>query len=183
MSEGNGAEGSGDKKGARRKGGWWFLAAMVILHLLVHWLSPDLGTASLARFLSTLKTLLPLFGVMFVLLWLFNLFVRPGRVAQRIGRASGVRGWVLAIGAGVLSMGPMYLWYPVLAGLRARGLRPALAAAFLYSRAVKIPMLPFMAHYFGAAYTALFVLCILAFSVVSGAAMDWTRGPETPSSR
>ena len=54
------------------------------------------------------------------------------------------------------------------------GMHPALdalvgmAAAFLYSRAVKIPLLPFMAHYFGSLYTVLFVVCIIVFSVVNG---------------
>jgi uncharacterized membrane protein YraQ (UPF0718 family) len=66
----------------------------------------------------------------------------------------------------------MYLWYPVLGQLRSKGLSPGLAAAFLYSRAIKIPMLPFMAHYFGASYSALFVICVLLFSVLSGAAME-----------
>jgi hypothetical protein len=47
-----------------------------------------------------------------------------------------------------------------------------LAAAFLYSRAVKIPLLPFMAYYFGGLYTGLFVVCILVFSVINGLIMQ-----------
>ena len=69
-------------------------------------------------------------------------------------------------------MGPMYLWYPLLGELNKEGLRPGLAAAFLYARAVKIPLLPFMIHYFGALYTGLFVVCILVFSVVNGLLME-----------
>ena len=51
--------------------------------------------------------------------------------------------------AGVVSLGPMYLWYHMLGELKEKGVRTPLLAAFLYSRAVKIPMLPVMAHYFG----------------------------------
>lgn len=55
--------------------------------------------------------------------------------------------------AGVLSAGPAYAWYTLLAGLRGQDMRRALVAAFLYARAVKLPLLPIMAHYFGMAYT------------------------------
>jgi uncharacterized membrane protein YraQ (UPF0718 family) len=158
--------------GAPQRGGWWFLAAMLLLHVIVGWLDPALGAASIARFVSALTDLLPLFVVMFLLLWLFNLYIRPGPIVKRLGRAAGIRGWVLSVAAGVLSMGSMYLWYPLLGQLRSQGLRPGLAAAFLYSRAIKIPMLPFMAHYFGAAYSALFVICVLLFSVLGGAAIE-----------
>jgi uncharacterized membrane protein YraQ (UPF0718 family) len=169
-------------QGAGRRGGWWFLAAMVVLQLVVVWLDPGLGEASAVRFLSTLTDLLPLFGVMFLLLWLFNLYVRPGMFVKRLGRKAGLKGWAFSIGAGALSMGPMYLWYPVLGQLRAEGLRPGPAAAFLYSRAIKVPMLPFMAHYFGASYMALFVVCILLFSVLNGVAMERLAKPRHEAS-
>jgi hypothetical protein len=47
-------------------------------------------------------------------------------------------------------------------------MKTSLLAAFLYSRAIKIPMLPFMVHYFGIFYTVLFVFNVLLFSVASG---------------
>ena len=94
-------------RGAPGRGGWWFLATILLLLLIVRWLNPALGEASMARFVATLTDLFPLFGIMFLLLWMFNLFVRPGRVVEQVGHTSGTRGWVLAVGAGVLSMGPM----------------------------------------------------------------------------
>ena len=82
----------------------------MLLYLIVGWLDPALFEASLTGFVSTLTDLLPLFGMMFLLLWLFNLNVRSGRVMKQLGRAGGMRGWIFSVGAGVLSMGPMYLW-------------------------------------------------------------------------
>ena len=78
-------------RGAPRQGGWRFLGAMLLLYLVVGWLDPALFEASLAGFVSTLTDLLPLFGVMFLLLWLFNLYVRPGQVMKQLGRAGGMR--------------------------------------------------------------------------------------------
>jgi len=153
-------------------GGWWFLAGTIGLHLIVRLIDPQIGDAALDYFVAGLTGLLPLFGVMLLLLWLFNLLIKPRQVVKGLGRQSGVRGWLLAIAGGAISMGPMYLWYPLLGELHKHGLRPALAVAFLYSRAVKIPMLPFMVHYFGGLYTTLFVLSILLFSVVNALIME-----------
>jgi uncharacterized membrane protein YraQ (UPF0718 family) len=85
--------------------------------------------------------------------------------------ASGLGGWALTMLCGVLSAGPLYAWYPLLAELKAKGMSGALIATFLYSRALKLPLLPLMAHYFGLTYTIALSVCILVFSVLSGLLM------------
>jgi hypothetical protein len=83
----------------------------------------------------------------------------------------GAQSWFLALIGGVLAAGPVYAWYALLRELRGNGMTASLAAVFLSSRSVKLPMLPLMIHYFGPAYT--FVLCryLLVFSIVSGVVM------------
>ena len=159
------------KASKRRFAGWLFLGAVVLLHLGVYWLAPDLSALALADFARGLRRLLPVLGVMLLLMVLVNLWVKPQRIARHLGEESGLRGWAIAITAGVVSLGPMYLWYPMLGELKEKGVCTPLLAAFLYSRAVKIPLLPMMAHYFGLLYTLLFVLIILLFSVLSGLGM------------
>jgi uncharacterized membrane protein YraQ (UPF0718 family) len=152
-------------------GGWVMLGVALVTNLLIWAVDADLAEAGLHHFLYGLPRLaLPLM-VMFLLLWMFDLFVKPDRLARHLGRQAGPRAWVTAVAAGVVSLGPMYLWYPLLGRLREEGVGPALLASFLYSRAIKIPMLPFMTHYFGGPYTALFVLAILGGSLLSGFAM------------
>ena len=56
----------------------------------------------------------------------------------------------------------------MLSELKKKGMRTALIATFLYSRAVKLPLLPLMVHYFGAIYTLVLCLYLIIFSVVSG---------------
>jgi uncharacterized membrane protein YraQ (UPF0718 family) len=60
----------------------------------------------------------------------------------------------------------------VLAELRQKGMRDALAAAFLYSRAVKLPLLPLMIHYFGLVYTLILCLYLLVFSILNGIVVE-----------
>ena len=149
-------------------GGWWFLLAILMLHLVVRIIEPTYSSECLVYFVQVLYKLLPTFGLMFLLLWLFNLFVNTQQISRYLGRHSGFRGWIFAILGGIISMGSIYLWYPLLQNLKANGMRTSLLVAFLYSRAIKIPMLPFMVHYFGGPYTVIFVFNIVLFSVVSG---------------
>jgi hypothetical protein len=54
-----------------------------------------------------------------------------------------------------------------------------LAAVFLYSRAVKLPFLPLMIHYFGTAYTLVLCLYLLGFSIMNGVLMVKLEDRET----
>ena len=99
---------------------------------------------------------------------------------RHLGKEAGLGGWVLTIGCGVLSAGPLFAWYPLLAELRAKGVSNALLSAFLYSRALKLPLLPLMVHYFGPAYTALFSASILVVSVLSGLLMGLLTNDRHP---
>ena len=44
----------------------------------------------------------------------------------------------------------------------------ALIATFLCSRAIKLPLLPLMIHYFGAVHTVVLCLYLLGFAVLNG---------------
>ena len=97
-----------------------------------------------------LYQLSPVLLLVFMLIFLSNLLVKPNWVQANLGRDSGVRGWVLAVFGGILSVGPVYTWFVVLRDLKTKGMRSALIAVFLYNRGIKLPLLPFMIHYFGA---------------------------------
>ncbi|MGM0489612.1 MAG: hypothetical protein ACQESR_22985 [Planctomycetota bacterium] len=62
-------------------------------------------------------------------------------------------------------MGPIHAWYPFLNELREKGVSDFHLANFLGCRAVKIPLLPLMAAYFG----WLFTLVISAMMVLDAA--------------
>ncbi len=153
----------------RRHRGWIFLGAVCLFYLLVVWLFPQFGQAGIDRFERMVVELAPIFLLVFFFLWMTELFTGvTGWLARMTGHGSGTKGWAVAILAGVLSHGPIYPWYPLLKSMREQGMRPALAAAFLYARSIKLPWLPLMAFYFGTAYMVILTLLILLFSVVHG---------------
>jgi len=149
--------------------GWWFLLAVGLAYGVVFLLAPAAALAALERLGGLLLRIAPALVVVFGLLGLSERYLAPDWVERYLGRASGATGWSLAIAGGVLSMGPVLAWLPLLEGLRRRGTAPALIAAFLYGRAVKLPLLPVMVHYFGLRYTVALVAALLAGAVVDGA--------------
>ncbi len=136
----------------------------------------DLALKALAGFTQLLDTVLPALVLVFVLIFAINLLLDPQRVRKYLGRQSGIKGWLTAIVAGILSTGPAYAWYAVLRDLRQKGMRTSLVAVLLYSRAVKLPLLPLLVHYFGLDYTLVLVLYLIGFSVISGLVMEKIEG-------
>jgi len=89
-----------------------------------------------------------------------------------MGKESGTKGWVLAIITGILSHGPVYIWYPLLKDLREQGMRTGLVAVFLYNRAIKIPLLPVMIFYFGIEFTSILLIWMVGASVIEGKVIE-----------
>lgn len=112
--------------------------------------------------------LLPSLVFVFALMFITNLLIRPDWVRAHLGKESGLKGWGLAFFGGVLSVGPVYPWYALLKEMRAKGMRTELVAVFLYSRAIKLPLLPLMIHYFGVAFTITLVCYLMLFSIFNG---------------
>ncbi|OGI44023.1 MAG: hypothetical protein A2150_02285 [Candidatus Muproteobacteria bacterium RBG_16_64_11] len=153
-------------------GRWWFLATVAALYTVCAALAPELALRALAHAWQALRHMLPVLALVFVLMVVFDLVLNPRRLAQQLGRPGGARGWLLALAAGILSAGPIYAWYPLLAELRGKGMRVSTAAVFLYARAIKLPLLPLLFHYFGTAYSVVLSLYLAGFALLSGLVME-----------
>ncbi len=157
-----------EKAKKRHLGGWVFLILVLIAYGFVGLIDPDAAMEALAFFMHVMKQVLPVLGVVFFLLFIANLVLTPKRIKRYLGQEAGLKGWMTAVGSGVLSVGPIYAWYVVLGELKDKGMRTALIATFLYSRSVKLPLLPLMIHYFGIIYTLVLCLYLLIFAVING---------------
>jgi uncharacterized membrane protein YraQ (UPF0718 family) len=164
-------------------GGWLFLAAVGLLYGAIDLLNPPLAAEALAELAPLLRRVLPVLGLVFGLLFLANLLLDRKWLVRHLGRAASPGGWALAVVCGIFSAGPLYAWYPLLGELKEKGMSSALIATFLYSRALKLPLLPLMVHYFGAAYTAALSVCIIVFSVLCGLIMKRFAGIDIPEEK
>jgi len=111
-------------------------------------------------------------ALVFVVMLVLNLFVKPAQIARLFSRGVGIKGIALSVVAGIISMGPIYAWYPLLKKLRDEGAGTGPIAIFLYSRAVKPFLLPVMIAYFGWAYVVILTVLTVFASIAIGYSMS-----------
>ena len=105
----------------------------------------------------------------FIVMLAISLFVDTARISSLIGKKRSIKGLLIAIWAGVLSMGPIYAWYPLLRGLKRQGASDFYLVSFLSARSVKPFLFPVMIFYFGWIYTATINTLILLSAPLIGA--------------
>ena len=147
---------------------WIFVIAVCVLYLVVAAVNPHTAVAGLRTFLSLAVKILPTLGVVFFLLFVSNLLVENKKLLEFLGGKTRGAGWLIAVFTGIVSAGPIYLWYPILSDLKKKGLREGLIATFLYNRAVKIPLLPMTVFYSGFRFVLVLTVYKVLYSVLTG---------------
>ena len=154
------------------RAGLYFLGLVLLAYLVAGLLEAQRTLAALTLVASMLTALVPALLLVFIFIFVSNLLIRPDWVRRQLGQDSGFRGWLVAVISGLLSVGPVYPWYALLGELREKGMRTALIAVFLYSRGVKLPLMPMLTHYFGLSFTLLLAAYLTLFSLASGLIMQ-----------
>ncbi|MBW2973960.1 permease [Candidatus Woesearchaeota archaeon] len=150
------------------KTGWYFLLAVIALYLIVGLLKPESILPSLNFFWQIIKQIFWVFIIVFVLFVIINYFIQPKQVVKYLGKKAGVKGWLMAIIGGIISIGPPYMWYPLLKEMRKHGTRNGLLVAFLYNWAVKPALLPLLIFYFGWIFTIVLTIVMMVMSIIQG---------------
>ncbi|NQE46395.1 hypothetical protein C5S31_10275 [ANME-1 cluster archaeon GoMg2] len=163
-----GNEGGEKKRKWDKHYDYYFLGSVIFLYFLLFLFDPESIYNSLKVSGNIFIQIIPVLLLVILFMALIDYFLHPKTVSKYVGRGSGIKGWFLAISTGILSHGPIYVWYPLLKDLRDRGMKSGLIAAFLYSRAIKIPLLPLMAYYFGALFVVVLLPYIVIASIVGG---------------
>ncbi|MCK4649795.1 hypothetical protein KAT36_01045 [Candidatus Pacearchaeota archaeon] len=148
-------------------GSWYFLITILLIYLLLFIFRKDLFSSSMNFFYNILLKIIPIFILVFVLMSLSNYFITPKFVMKHL-REKGIKKWFFTIIGGILSTGPIYMWYPLLADLKNKGLSYGLIACFLYNRAIKIPLLPIAIFYFGWKYILILSFVMIIASIIQG---------------
>lgn len=160
------------------RGGLGFLAVVVVLHLVTAVIASDkAGEARLAAW-HMIRSIAPILGFVFALIFLSNLLLQERWIQRFVGTSSGVRGYLVSAVAGTISAGPVYVWYPLLQDMRAKGMKDDLIAVFLYNRAVKPQWMPVLIGYFGLRYTL-----VLSFWMIIGGFVQGLVFEAIPVSR
>lgn len=167
-----GTKGPAERPASSGRGGWWFLGSMLLIYLGLFWLNPGRAGHAWQAFLHLGAVIAPVLLLVYGLMLLSNLVVREQWIRRFVGRSSGFGGYLVATVTGILSTGPIYVWYPFLADMRDKGMKSSLVAVFLYNRAIKLPWLPVMVAYFGWRYTVVLTAWMIVAGIGEGLAME-----------
>jgi len=147
---------------------WYYLLTVILILIIITIIKPAYFSEIYSFFISLLRKMIPVFLIVFFLMALTNYIFEPKKLIKHIGKDSGIKGWVITILAGIISSGPIYMWYPLLADLKNKGMKISLIATFLYNRAIKIPLLPLMILYFNLKYVIILTIVMIITSVICG---------------
>lgn len=149
----------------------YFLLAVILIYLFLLFFKFSSFVFASLFFLNIFKKIIPILFLVFILMSLINYFFTP-KIISKYFKKRGIRKWVFVVIGGILSTGALYVWYPLLADLKSRGLSYGLMACFLYNKSIKIPMIPLMIFYFSLKYFIILSLIMIFMSIVQGIIID-----------
>lgn len=162
---------------------WLFPLGMCVLYGVVMVVDPEAARRAMHMSGVLFRQVgRPIFMALAIMV-LLNRFLSPVTISRFMGRSSGARGVFLSTMAGVLSMGPIYAWYPLFKALRDKGASAFHVANFMSCRAIKPVFFPVIISYFGLRFSVAFVLANLLGAwfvawVVNLACADRAQPPD-----
>jgi uncharacterized membrane protein YraQ (UPF0718 family) len=114
----------------------------------------DQGMRMAVHFKTFLLTVLRIVPCVFVLIGLFEVWVRRESVERQLGATSGLKGYTWAILLAATTVGGLFVAFPVAHALNKKGARPSAIYTYLSASTVfRIPMTLFEASFMGMKFT------------------------------
>lgn len=158
--------------------GKYLFPIVLCLYILLFIVNSQSAFLALQKSTTVLTRILPIIAVVIFFTALLNFFLQPKQMARHLGHESGIRGWGWSLLAGIVSHGPMYVWYPLLENLREHGMKDKFIVVFFASRAIKIPLIPVMIDYFGLTFTLLLSFYMLFGALLQGICMQYLQSKD-----
>ena len=147
---------------------WSFLIFTLLIFVIVSFIAPEKTKLILNSFAHLLGQILPVFVVVYLVIVLSNYYINNKKLKKYMGEEAGIKAWTIVITAGIISMGSIYAWYPLLKDLKERGVKDKFLATFLYNRGIKLQWLPILLLYFGWVYSFTLLVVMAIISVLQG---------------
>lgn len=151
----------------------YFLLGCIVLVFTVFLFKPENTLQALKYSSKLFLGIIPVLILVIILMAFTNFFMTKERITQYIGESSGLRGYSIAAFSGVISHGPIFAWYPLIGELVDEGMNIELAAIFLYTRAIKLPLLPILIYYFGLKFVLVWFLWLIVGSFLLGKSLGF----------
>ena len=132
------------KKNKISIGKWIFIVTVLIIFVVIFVVSPEKGAVILVNFKKLMIQILPILFFVYVIMLLTNYYIDNDKIKKYMGEDAGIKAWVISILSGILSVGPVYMWYPLMKDLQNKGVNNRFLVTFLYNRGIKLQWLPML---------------------------------------
>ncbi len=141
---------------------------MAAIFLFIHFLYPPQAVEVYSISLNYLKEMVLIIPPVFILMGLFQVWVPKSFIQKYMGKEAGFKGAALAFVFGTIPTGPVYIAFPIAAGMLKKGARIMNINIFLGTwAAAKLPQLLIELKFLGPAFTALrFVLTVTSVVII-----------------
>ena len=134
--------------------------------------SIDWGRQAGANLWANLWEMLQIVPPSFVLIALFDTWVKREQVEGQLGTSSGFKGYLWAVLLAGVAVGGVYVMFPLAASLRKKGASLKIVFAYLgFAGVCRIPMMLFEASYLGPLFTVLRLITAIPLAGLLGAAL------------
>lgn len=144
------------------------LVTALFLYIIFFFFNNEIFKSAIDDFINLMFKVIPILFVVFSLMVISNIYLTNEIIKKWFTKTKGVKGWILIVIAGFISAGPPYLWYPLLAEMKNKGMKDGFIACFIYTRAVKPYFLPVLIFYFGIKYTITLSLIMIITGILLG---------------
>lgn len=166
------------KKGMKRD--WMMLGLTIISTGLILSFLPDKRDSVTTISWELLVEMMMIFPAVIIMMGLFSVWVEKEMIVKHLGKASGIRGIFISLFLGALPTGPLYIAFPIAAGLMKKGARISNVIVFLSAWAcIKIPQeiveLQFLGLEFMLLRLSLTIVLVIIMGIIIEKVMEWTE--------
>jgi len=120
------------------------------------------------NFITFSVDMLKILPCAFVLIGLFEVWVKKETVEKHFGKESGIKGYIWAVLLAGTTVGGLYVAFPVAYSLYSKGAKLSVIFTYISASAIcRVPMIIFEASFMGAKFSAIRLLVSLPLVIVS----------------
>jgi uncharacterized membrane protein YraQ (UPF0718 family) len=144
------------------------LVAYVVFIIISLWLAYSHGEEIARNFASFSLDMLKIIPGAFILIGLFDVWVKKETVEKHLGEGSGFRGYVWVILLAGATVGGLYVAFPVAYSMYSKGARLSVIFTYVGAAAVcRIPMTIFEASFLGISFSIIRLAVSLILVIIS----------------
>ncbi|MCD6469092.1 MAG: permease, partial [Thermoplasmata archaeon] len=148
---------------------WILLGIILIIAVALLSIFPDKKEPVIGTSWDFFIEMIYILPAVMVILGLFAVWVSKETVVKHLGKASGIKGIILAIILGALPTGPLYIAFPMAAILLKKGAKISNIIVFLSAWAcIKIPQEMVELQFLGAQFMISRLILTIIFVVIMG---------------